>query len=145
MKQASPESNALTRTTDGTGWLMFTTLVALAACVAGIIYACTKGHAVDATRGGAVAIALTFVMLFLGRGTAEEVLTFSATESDPAEATLQEQLNSTRRDGVAVRAALASLLDWHRKEKIYLTITSLAGTLTSGFGDCIARCFGASG
>jgi hypothetical protein len=146
MAHESPKSSALTRTSDGTGWLKLTTCVALAACVAGIVYACTKGHATDAARGGAVAIALTFVMLFMGRGTAEEALTSSSADaSDPARSTLDQQLKAVRNDGLAVRAALVSLLDWHRKERIYLTITSLAGTLTSGFGDWIARCLGASG
>ena len=35
------------------------------------------------------------------------------------------------------------MLDWQGKEKVYLTIASVAGTIVWGFGDLLAAWFGA--
>jgi hypothetical protein len=36
------------------------------------------------------------------------------------------------------------MLDWQGKEKVYLTISSVVGTIAWSFGDIIAACFGAA-
>ena len=43
-----------------------------------------------------------------------------------------------------MRNAVAAMLDWNRKEKLYLTVSSVVGTLAWGFGDSVAKCLGAS-
>lgn len=121
---------------DGTGKLRLTMIAAILLSVAGIVYAVRWGTAVDGGRGGAVAVALTFFMLFMGRGTAEDALDAEFPERTPPPPDLLLK---------RVRNAVASMLDWSRKEKTYLTVSSVTGTLVWGFGDWLARWLGASG
>lgn len=107
------------RTSDGTGKLRATLVASLISSGAGIWYAVVHGTPADGGRGGAVGVAITFAMLFMGHGTAERA--FEAGE-----------------DLISVRNSLGSLLDWTGKEKIYLTIASVVSTLVWGFGDVTA-------
>ncbi len=102
---------------------------------AGVGYAVFFGVVADGGRGGALAVALTFAMLFLGRGTAEAALEVNFPRDD---GDLDSGLEAAR-----VRNALASMFDWQTKEKRYLTIASVVGTLVWGFGDVLAALLGA--
>ena len=94
----------------------------------------------DGGRGGALAVALTFAMLFLGRGTPEAAL---ETPIPPGRSGVDPVAN-LELEVARVRNALASLLDWQRQEKLYLTISSVVGTVAWGFGDVLARICGAA-
>lgn len=93
---------------------------------AGIVIAAALGHPNDGGRGGAFAVALTFAMLFLGRGTAERILRDNplAQTNEPAEMQIANVTN-----------ALNALAGWQRKEKWYLFWASVVSTLAWGFGD----------
>ena len=104
---------------------------------AGIAYAVWFGMAADGGRGGAIAVGLTFFILFMGRGTAEAALEAPLPQTGDALARLEQEL-------ARVRGALAASLDWSRKEKVYLTVSSVVGTLAWGFGDVVAKWLGAA-
>ena len=124
------------RPSEGTGKLVITMIAAIAMSIGGIAYAVLWGVAADGGRGGAVAVALTFFILFMGRGTAEAALEAELPKAaDPAE--------ETALDLARIRNAVAAMLDWSHKEKIYLTVSSVVGTLAWGFGDIIALWLGA--
>ncbi len=116
----------------GTWKLWLTMFAAIVASAGGVLYAVvSSGSASDGGRGGAIAVAISFWTLFLGRGTAEKALEVKLpTQSPEAEI-------------ARVRAAVASMLDWQNKEKVFLTISSVVGTLAWGFGDIVARWLGA--
>lgn len=124
------------RPSEGTRKLVITMMAAIAMSIGGIAYAVLWGVAADGGRGGAVAVALTFFILFMGRGTAEAALEAVLPKAaDPAE---EAALDLPR-----IRNAVAAMLDRSRKEKIYLTVSSVVGTLAWGFGDIIALWLGA--
>jgi len=121
---------------EGTTMLAVAMVAAVLLSVGGIAYAVTYGVAVDGGRGGAIAVALTFFILFVGRGTAEAALEAELPKTgDPSEDAALELAK--------IRNSVAAMLDWSRKEKLYLTISSVVGTLTWGFGDLIAIQLGA--
>ena len=62
------------RMSDGTGKLILAMIGSIALSAAGVVYAVFGGVAADGGRGGALAVALTFFMLFMGRGTPEAAL-----------------------------------------------------------------------
>jgi hypothetical protein len=217
---------------DRAGLLTIVMVAGLAACAVGLVVAVATDSPVAAQRGGAVAVALTFAMLFLGRDTAERTieaelpaglpgidaearpvrpetaalaaeaalgrvrdalaaapdpipsggdldgpmralrtaerladLVDPAIGAPPAARTdiaaakavltgrlgpqgtaLQEQrlmILEVRDQADVTRSALAALLDWQAQEKWRLALPSVAGTLMAGFGDAIARFFGA--
>ncbi len=132
MTEPSPREGA----SAGTGKLIAVMLGSLALSAGGVVYAIGTGVATDGQRGGALAVALTFFMLFAGRGTPEEAL-----ETEPP-----ANLAASERPAFEIarlRAALASMLDWQSQEKVYLTVSSVIGTLAWGFGDWVAAWFGA--
>jgi len=118
----------------GTRKLLFVTLAAVGLSVGGVAWAVFWNAPADGGRGGALAVALAFYMLFAGRGTAA-----AAPEADlPAPASPLEEVEQ---ELAKVRASLGALIDWSGKEKVYLTISSVVGTLFWGFGDLLARVF----
>jgi hypothetical protein len=109
-------------------------LGSIALSAGGVAYAIHCGSASDGGRGGALAVALSFFMLFAGRGTPENAM----------EAVLPgNQQGDVEFEIARLRGAVTSLLDWQAKEKIYLTTSSVVGTLAWGFGDSLAALFGA--
>lgn len=109
-------------------WTVFA--IGLVAILAGFAYALWCGVASDAPRGGVIAVALTFLMLFLDHPTAQRLLQAKSSSNPPADCT-------------AVHNALAALLDQQHKAKWPLAATSVLGTLVAGFGDIAARLLGA--
>jgi hypothetical protein len=71
-------------------------------------------------------------MLFMGRRTAEDILESPLPGLDPGDS---KSLAAMAGEILRVRNALASTLDWQSKEKSYLIVSSVLGTLTWGFGD----------
>lgn len=110
----------------------------LVACSAGIAYAVSCGTADDAQRGGAVAVALSFLMLFAGHPTAEKTLE----EKDEAHQYKLQTATDKDRIDLLVTAATTQL-DAARNEKLWLTFSSVLGTLVAGFGDILAAWLGA--
>lgn len=113
--------------------------VSVVACTAGIVYAVWYGRAADGGRGGAVAVAISFAALFASRNTPRDVLEMT----DPAKhgsAAPAELAEGMRR----LRTAMATLIDSQATEKVYLTASSVGGTLVWGFGDLIAAALGAA-
>lgn len=91
-------------------------------------------------------MALTFFILFLGRGTAEaalEVVPVLGSEGPALTAEAQE-LADLQSELTRLRNSLASMFDWSRHERLYLLIASVIGTLFWTFGDLIAKAFGAA-
>lgn len=105
-------------------------------CAAGVVYAVRWGTAADGGRGGALAVALTFAVLFAGRGTSEAALEVEMPKQNAPAVDLEFEL-------ARVRNAVASLLDWQRQEKNYLVFCSVLATLVWGFGDVLAKALGA--
>ncbi len=122
---------------EGTTKLCLAMIAAIVLSGAGIAYAVWFGVAADGGRGGAIAVGLTFFILFMGRGTAEAALEAPLPQTGDALARLEQEL-------ARVRGALAASLDWSRKEKVYLTVSSVVGTLAWGFGDVVAKWLGAA-
>ncbi|MDE8652827.1 hypothetical protein [Novosphingobium album (ex Liu et al. 2023)] len=125
------------RLPQGTAKLGMAMAAAIILSVAGIAYAIWFGVAADGGRGGAIAVGLTFFILFMGRGTAETALEASLPPAGDPLADLEQDL-------ARVRGAVAAMLDWSRKEKVYLTVSSVVGTLAWGFGDVVAKWLGAA-
>lgn len=119
---------------DGTARLRLTMVLSIALSIGGILCAKLYGVSADGGRGGALAVAVSFFTLFMGRNTPEDAMQIKIEDatSDPLKAEVTRHRN-----------ALASMLDWQAKEKIYLTISSLVGTITWGFGDIVAAWLGA--
>ena len=135
---ASPLSNGVWR-------LALAMIGSIALSAGGIVYAVHCGVAADGQRGGGLAVALTFFMLFLGRGTAEAALAQQpppAPEGD-ARTPEQKQNDAVKFDMSNLRNSLASMFDWNSHEKIYLLIASVVGTLVWTFGDLLAKALGA--
>lgn len=120
----------------GTRNLWAVTVAAILLSIGGVAYAALWGSAADGGRGGALAVALTFFMLFAGRGTAAAALDAELPAAATAQETLEQEL-------ARVRASLSALIDWSAQEKCHLTISSVFGTLVWGFGDLLAKAFGA--
>jgi hypothetical protein len=125
------------RLPQGTTKLVLTMVAAILFSLGGVVFAVRWGSVADGGRGGAIAVALTFLMLFLGRGTAEAAL--EAKLPEPTEDGKKALLEVAK-----VRNAVAAMLDWSGSEKLYLTISSVVGTLFWGFGDVAARWLGAA-
>jgi hypothetical protein len=117
---------------SGTGWLKVTTTAAIALSFGGILVTAFIGRPGDGGRGGALAVALTFAMLFLGRGTAERILKGQDAPKPPADPKGQAA------ELVHLRNVFEALFGWQRKEKRYLVVASVVSTLAWGFGDIAA-------
>ena len=127
-------------------WLVMT--VCIAASIMGVIYAVCCGDASDG--GGAVAVAITFGMLFLDRGTAKDLIEMElptgpqASQVPASDTELKDYLASLATEEIKDRNTLAAMLDWQDKQKLPLAISSVVGTFFWGFGDVVAQCLGAA-
>lgn len=92
----------------------------------GIVLAAFLGHPSEGGRGGALAVAVTFAMLFLGRSTAERIM-----EDNPFKHGGEDAAKQIGH----LSKALSALVGWQRKEKPYLAWASVISTLAWGFGD----------
>jgi hypothetical protein len=118
--------------------LRWTLAACLVACAAGVVYAVGWGEAADGARGGAVAVAIAFYMLFTGRGTAVRVLEQRDAQGKPVinNGTVEQRIG-------LVATATSTLIDSAREERRYLAAASVIGTLVWGFGDGLASQLGA--
>ncbi len=118
--------------------------------IAGVVYAVFWGAAADGSRGGALAVALTFFMLFLDRGTAKDLLEADLPASQQvgeipcSDAELTTYLAKLATEDTKDRNALAAMLDWQDEQKVPLALSSVTGTIFWGFGDVFARWFSAA-
>ena len=119
------------RTSNGTLPLQLATAAAILFSFGGIALAALANSPADGGRGGAIAVALTFFMLFMGRGTAEQAAETTLPPSD-------DPVEALRREFDPTKAAVNAMLDWSNKEKRYLAASSVIGTLVWGFGDLLA-------
>lgn len=133
-------------------------MLAIALSAGGIAYAvhCSKNKD-DGGRGGALAVALAFVVLFVSRGQGAKVYDILADEGpellkkiealQAAGPALGETAGKVANNPTAetkVNALVAKLRtdsNDQRKQNIYLAFTSVIGTLAWGFGDLIAKKF----
>ena len=110
-----------------TPWRTF--WLAVLICLAGLAIAVWgTGNADDAGRGGAVAVALSFWILFQNHGSAERAYNDAAA--------VPEQQTRTHN-------ALGALINASEAQKWPLSMTSVMGTLVWGFADIPARWLGA--
>jgi hypothetical protein len=113
-------------------------LASLVASFAGILYAVQCGVAADGGRGGAVAVAISFAAYFTARPTPTEMIEARNDAGEVGFDNLDIDARSKR-----LRSAISVMLDRQTNEAVYLTISSVSGTLIWGFGDVIAKFFGA--
>jgi hypothetical protein len=131
---------------NGVWRLALAMIASIALSVGGVVFAVRCGVAADGQRGGGLAVALTFFILFLGRGTAEAALGEPNPDADSRSLTPDAQLLADIQFELKrLRNSLASMFDWSRHEKLYLLIASVIGTFFWTFGDLIAKAFGAAG
>jgi hypothetical protein len=133
-------------------------ILAIALSAGGIAYAvhCSKNQD-DGGRGGALAVALAFVVLFVSRGQGAKVYDILADEGPellkkiealqvtrPALGETAGKVANNPTAETRVNALVAKLRtdsNDQRKQNIYLAFTSVIGTLAWGFGDLIAKKF----
>lgn len=137
------------RPDSGTCRLWIVALVCVVASFAGVAYAVHSGVAAHGGRGGAIAVALAFLMLFLDRQTARDYLEMKMPDTGrlPAptdDEKLAEYLTKQATEQNRTHNTLAVLIDWDHKHKWPLAVSSVVGTLSWGFGDVVARWFGAA-
>lgn len=124
--------------------LRFVLWASIASCVGGVAIAVLgTGEAADGGRGGAVAVALSFGALFAARDIPERTL--FATRAGQGKPIINDDNELADTKLGVLRTTLAAMLDAQSLEKRYLTASSVIGTLTWGFGDGVARWFGAAG
>ena len=134
---------------NGTSRLRIVMWLCIAFSVGGVLYAIFFGVAADGGRGGALAVALTFAMLFLDRRTPKDYLEMElppdpAAEKIPTQdGMLKAYLAEFATGHKQTRNAFAAMLDWEDRQKWPLAISSVTGTLFWGFGEIIASYFGA--
>lgn len=102
----------------------------------GILYAAAVQRPLEAGRGGAVTVALSFLILFLrenhGLRVQKALSELSSEESWDTVAALRDQLR-------ALCARLNVNDDGQQRQNRALAWTSCIGTLTWGFGDVVAQ------
>ncbi len=135
---------------SGTGRLWLVMWLCIASSVGGVFYAIFLGVAADGGRGGALAVAITFAMLFLDRRTSKDYLEMQL-PPDPAakniptnDTALKAHLAGLATNQNQTRNAFAAMVDWGNRQKWPLAISSVIGTVFWGFGDVIAGFFGAN-
>lgn len=118
---------------DGTGRLWLAVGVGCLICVGFLVYAVCAGKASLGGRGGVLALALTFYMLFLDRKTETRYLERDLPpKTDDAIGKLEAHHTQTRN-------ALVAVIDWADKHKLPLAVLSIVGTIFAGFGDLAAE------
>lgn len=134
---------------SGTGRLWLVMWLCIAVSVGGVLYAVFLGVADDGGRGGALAVAVTFAMLFLDRRTSKDYLEMQL-PPDPAakniptqDEALKAHLADMATNQIQTRNAFAAMLDWGDCQKWPLAFSSVIGTVFWGFGDLIAGFLGA--
>jgi hypothetical protein len=120
--------------------LCFVLISSLLFSAGGIAYAVWCGSAADGQRGGAIAVAISFLALFAARATPADTLEMK----DSQGRLVADHGEPSERIGI-VRTTVSTMLDSQRLEKVFLTWSSVTGTLVWGFGDVIARLLGAPG
>jgi hypothetical protein len=129
--------------------------VAIALSVGGIAYAVHGSkNKDDGGRGGALAVAVAFIVLFVSRSQGARVYTILAEEGPELLNRIEAQAGATpdpaakQADGSPAETKVDALLaklrtdaNEQRIQNIYLALTSVIGTLAWGFGDLIAKRF----
>jgi hypothetical protein len=122
-------------------------IVAIALSAAGVGYAiCTKNKD-DGGRGGALAVALAFAVLFVSRGYGTRVYEILTVEGPEILKRLEESPAAVAEpEKTAAEIKINALLakeradaDDQRIQNIFLACTSVIGTLAWGFGDLVAK------
>ena len=131
---------------SGTGRLWLVMCLCVVLSVGGVMYAVVFGDACDGGRGGALAVALTFAMLFLDRRTPTAYLEMAlpAAVDAPTNDPLKSYLGELKTAANQTRNAVAAVLDWAARQRWPLAISSVVGTVFWGFGDVFAGWFGAA-
>lgn len=112
----------------------------IAISVAGIAYAIWFGSAVDGGRGGALAVAAAFYVLFTSTPTLEELIEAPDDLGEPGFEKLLPDAQISR-----LQTAFSTMIDSQRRQNLFLAITSIFGTLVWAFGDIVATLMGANG
>ena len=117
-------------------------------CAGGVLIAAlvTK-NAQDGGRGGAAAVALSFVILFLSRGYGTKIYEVLTEDAPTIQANLEvlagngsDQSKTSLADKVnALVSKLTIDLRTQNIQNFYLAWSSGVGTLTWGFGDILAK------
>jgi len=129
--------------------------LAIALSAGGIAYAVHGSkNKDDGGRGGALAVAVAFIVLFVGRSQGTKVYTILAEEGPQLLNSIEAQAGATpdptadQADSSPVETRVNALLaklrtdaNEQRIQNIYLALTSVIGTLAWGFGDLIAKQF----
>lgn len=112
--------------------------ISVVASIGGIAYAVFFGSSADAQRGGAIAVAASFLALFAARNTPLDTIQLTGNDGRLAVDTGDHDTRIR-----ILRTAVGTMIDSQRLEKTYLTCSSVFGTLIWGFGDLIALWLGA--
>ncbi len=108
---------------SGTGRLRLVMCLCIACSVGGVMYAVFLGVAADGGRGGALAVAITFAMLFLDRRTSKDYLEMQlpldqAAKNIPIEdEAIKAHLAEMATNQTQTRNAFAAMLDWGDSQK----------------------------
>lgn len=119
--------------------LRIVALLGLLACIGGLVWAVRSGDAAAGGLGGAVAVALAFLVLFTSTPSVAAQIEAPYGEGRARFNDLPVEERTLR-----LRTALAILVDGQRTESRYLAFVSVLGTLVWGFGETLARWLGAT-
>jgi hypothetical protein len=117
--------------------------------VGGIVYAvCVTKSAQDGGRGGALAVALSFAVLFLSRGYGTRVYDILTKEAPEAIAELDKLTGKSGNRVITADEKIDALVSKTRidaqvqeSQNIFLAASSAIGTIAWGFGDMVAQYF----
>lgn len=126
--------------------------------IGGVAYGvCISGDPADGGRGGAVAVAVSFAVLFFSRSNGAELYKILVDEVPKVRAILDAIAGKTAGTPLEPMAAFSDRLDQltkrlnaltkrleidsgaQFKQNLFLTISSVIGTLTWGFGDLAVK------
>ena len=117
-------------------------------CAGGVaVAALVTKNAQDGGRGGAAAVALSFVILFLSRGYGTKIYEALTKEAATIRANLDALLgNGKNQPAIRIEDKVNALVSKAKIESqtqeiqnFYLAWSSVFGTLTWGFGDIVAK------
>lgn len=137
-----------------TFWLKVVMWVSVALSVSAVILAVVLKDPSFGQRGGAIGVAFSFAILFLGKSTPQRAL-YSETatlpdlldspavqgvdKGDLAPEDLKARIGQLEDSELRISGALSAMLDWSEKEKVFLTVSSVVSTIFWGFGDYFAK------